>query len=728
MAELEKVIGTFVIKTYPRDGQVSDWMICKYRDDETGREFAAAGYMLPDTRGIKACLVGQWRTDIKTGKKRLDVSRVEEVRATTKSEVVAYLISLQCGIGRGKAERVYKEFGERSWDIIDQYPEKLKGVPGIGEGVYTKLIQAIASHRSARHLLALLARAQITIGGDTLRKLIERFGESAADTLTDDPYQAYAIEGFSWEKCESLAVVLGIPEDAPCRLRGMVSKVLVDASVGGHVCLPKDMLLQQMVAASKCTPDACKQAINDVWKAGAIKGANGMIFLDRMYDEEALIASRLASISAAQHYPISGLEGIISDYEISNQISLADKQKAAIVQVFQHQASVITGGPGVGKTTVTKAILAVHKEVFGEESRPVLLAPTGKAARRMSEATGYPAATIHSAVGWRGDDKDVCAEGPIDGNLILIDESSMMDQKIASILLEHIEPGARVVFIGDIDQLPSVGAGYVLHDLIASEVIPTTRLDVIYRQAETSPIIANAHRINTGQSNLIEERTFRWVETRSEGETFLEACRWYARCVKAYGADNVILLNPQRNGTELSVENFNIELQRILNPPRDGERELKVGKQVFRAGDRVMELKNTAEAKNGDVGVIQEIARKPNQDNPDQWMYFANIEFNNDGVLHQYGADELKHVTHAWCTTVHKSQGSQYRTVLQIVSKAHPGMLKRNLVYTGVTRAVENVALIGERDALKIAVENNATEHRYTLLATRLRTLIKQNQ
>ena len=388
---------------------------------------------------------------------------------------------------------------------------------------------------------------------------------------------------------------------------------------------------------------------------------------------------------------------------------------------------VITGGPGVGKTTVTKGILAVHQQVYGASSEPLLLAPTGKAARRMSEATGFPAQTIHSAVGWRGETYNYDEQEPtmLDGNLVIIDEVSMMDQYIASILFERIRNGSRVVLVGDIDQLPSVGCGNVLADLIRSEVIPTTRLTVIFRQAGENPIVKNAHAINRGDPNLAFGSSFRFIQCANEQEVFEAACRKYVQCVKAYGDDKVVLLNPQRNNTFVSVDRFNAELQSRINPPADGKMEIKVGKTVFREKDKVMELKNTEIGpKNGDVGYIREVTRRKDPDDPDTYLYYASIEWNGDGQLIEYNQDDMRHVTLAYCTTVHKSQGSEYQSVIEVVSKSHPSMLKRNLIYTGITRAKVNVCLVGELDALNMAVANNSQEIRHTLLANRLHTVL----
>ena len=517
-------------------------------------------------------------------------------------------------------------------------------------------------------------------------------------------------------------------------LAAAIRKVLDNAAASGHVCLPKNELLEQMVRFTGCSRDCCIEAIRAAFRDGRLLGANSCLYSPKRYEQEESISSNLVRLMAAECKPVRNLDRLISDCEI-DLYSFAESQKDAIRNVFQNPVSVITGGPGVGKTTVTKGILAVHKDIYGSASKPVLLAPTGKAARRLSEATGYPAQTIHSAVGWKGEEFDYDAQPvPLDGNLIIIDECSMMDQQIAAILFERIETGSRLVLIGDVDQLPSVGCGNVLRDIIDSKVVPTARLTEIFRQAGENPIITNAHKINQGDDSLVFGKQFRFVECLNEQEIFEAACRMYVRCVSAYGDEEVVLLNPQRNNTLVSVDRFNAELQARINPPAPGKMEIRIGKTVFREGDKVMELKNTeAGPKNGDIGYIREISRRKSPEDPDQFNYYANIEWNGDRTWIEYNQDDMRHVTLAFCTTVHKAQGSEYKYVIEVVSRAHPGLLKKNLIYTGITRSREAVCLIGELESLSRAIKRNRDDEdrRYTLLASRLKTemdgIFKQN-
>lgn len=717
--ENEVVTAAFTFAVY--ESPDKSWCVCKYRNKDTDREFTAVGKGLPKKKDLVAKLYGRWAANRKTGKREFHVNFFEFAKPSEMKEMVAYFGSLKCGIGRDKAERIFKTFGKNTWDIIENSPERLKEVRGISDKTFESYMAAVAVGNASKQMLSLLSKAQITVSATTLRKVIDALGFDAHEKLAKNPYLAYGIEGFYFDKCEALAEVLQIPKDSPDRTAALIQKILRDSMTGGHVCLPKMELLNELERQSGCAEAVCKTAINQAFQAEAIRQYRSHLYLPENMGQEEEVANKLLRLSNEGDGVICGIDSLIEDYEKAN-FTLAERQRDAIKMVFSSLVSVITGGPGVGKTTVTKAVLFVHKEIYGYESNPVLLAPTGKAARRMSDATGYPASTIHSAVGWRGDNLPLEHEGEaIDGNLILIDESSMMDQKICSILLEKIKPGSRVVFIGDVDQLPSVGCGYILHDIIESGVIPTTKLNVIYRQSETNPIVTNAHAINEGRTDLIETRTFRFIETTSEGDAFLQACKLYLRCVKAYGDENVVLLNPQRNNTELNVDNFNKTLQKIINPIKPNALTMTVNRTTFRAGDKIMQLKNTEAAKNGDTGYIREIERKPDPDELREWIYTAVIDFGGETGCVRYTAEDLRDVTLAWCTTVHKCQGEEVQTVIQIVSKAHASMLKRNIVYTGITRAKQNVAIIGERDAFEIAVKNNAQETRYTLLAQRLK-------
>lgn len=709
------------------------WCSSRYREKDTQKVFNASGENLPNAKNVTYALTGEWKINKKDGRKQFSVLYYEIPKQTEKDGIIAFLQALKCGIGRKLANEVYEEFGENSWRVIDEYPYELTKVKGISTGIVQKLIDKQMSSSQLRNLISICYDANIQLSPTQMRSLINKFGNDTTTAINANPFVMTEVDGIPFDKADAVASALGYPNNFAPRIEAGLVEIFKSAAVRGHVCLPKaakdkeDGVLELMQKFLGCSADDCKAAISKLWQDGKLKAANGYLFLTEMYDEEQSIADQIFRLSSAPHTVMGDVDKYIKEYEEKN-FSLADSQRDAVRMVFRNQVNIITGGPGTGKTTVTKAVLYVHQKIFGTQSEPTLLAPTGKAARRMSEATEYPAQTIHSAVGYKGDGIAVDMSEMIPGNLIIVDEVSMMDQQIAAILLAKITTGAKIVMVGDPDQLPSVGAGNVLADMIRSHVVPTTKLTVIFRQKGENPIVANSHKMNEGKTDLLYTNTFKFIETNSNNETFIEACKLYFKSVKAYGINDVILLNPQRQNTDLSVAVFNKKLQELLhkhkemlNIEKEGEFTLPINGITFMVGDKIMQLKNTDKARNGDVGFIKDICRYPDPDDPMSWIYYALVEFNEDGNVLEYSIDEMKDVDLAYCTTVHKSQGSEYKTVIEVVSKAHPNMLKRQVVYTAVTRAKVNVALIGEKDALKMAIENGEPEKRYTLLSSRLR-------
>lgn len=720
----EEIIASFTYKTFESEDR--SFCVFRYKNHETQKGFTAVGSMLPDQKNLAVKLTGFWELDKKSARRQFKVVFCEKATPSGEAEVAAYFVALKCGIGKVKARTIWKHFGRDTWDIIENNPERLLEVPTISRKILARFEDSRKNDNIFRELLKLFSQAGVSIGGDTLHALADKLGPEALRVIRENPYYPYGrFHGFSFDKSDALAITLGFPPDCDARLSAAIRKVLEDAAASGHACLPKDLLLKELIRLSGCSRNRCIEAIQKDFRDKKLLGANCFLYSPHRYEQEESICDNLIRLMTSGNGPIQSVDAFITDCE-KNGFSFAESQKEAIRNVFLNQVSVITGGPGVGKTTVTKGVLAVHDGLYGESSKPILLAPTGKAARRLSEATGYPAQTIHSAVGWKGEEFNYNDRpNMLDGNLVIIDECSMMDQQITAMLLERIRTGTRLVLVGDVDQLPCVGCGNVLCDIIDSGIVPTTRLTVIFRQAGENLIVRNAHKVNNGDTSLQFGRQFRFIECSDEHEVFEAACRIYVRCVRAYGEENVILLNPQRNNTFVSVDRFNTELQARINPPVAGKMEIKIGKTVFREGDKVMELKNTESGpKNGDVGYIREITRRKSPEDPDLFNYFANIEWNNDQSWVEYNQDDMRHVTLAFCTTVHKAQGSEYKIVIEIVSRAHPSLLKKNLIYTGITRSKEAVCLVGELESLSRAIlrDTAVEDHRYTLLASRLRT------
>lgn len=715
------------------------WTLARFSEEKTGKLFNASGDKLPTDKNLLVSLTGSWKISKKDGSKVFSVSYYEIPKQTSRANIVSYFKALKCRIGYKKANAIYDMFGEKTWDVIDNNPWELINVEGISRKNVEVLIKARVKNNQLRDVIAMCANAHVDIPAYTVLKVINDFGEKTIQTLSANPF-ALTKYKVPFEKADAIAKSFGLPNNFQPRMEAGIASLFSKATVCGHICIPKtDVsvngktehgIIHQMMQLLNCSENECKTAVNEMFSAGKLKSGAGCIFTEESYSEEEAIAANIERLMFAGHSKIEHLDNIIADYESEN-FKLADSQIEAVRMVFKSQVSVITGGPGTGKTTVIKAVLFTHQQVFGASSEPILLAPTGKASRRMSEATGYPAATIHSSVGFRGDDIPADEEATINGNLVIIDEASMVDQKICAVLLRKIQTGAKLVFVGDINQLPSVGAGNVLKDIIDSTVIPTTRLNVIFRQKGESPIITNAAKMNEGDTELIYNSTFCFFETETEEETFRKTKEIYLKCIRKYGIENVILLNPQRQNTKVSVGAFNRELQQTLHTPEwekyldsctnEENLSIKIGNTEYKPGDRIMQLKNTEVARNGDIGIIRRIAKYPDPDDPQNWMYNAFIEFNDDGMEIQYDIDMMRDIDLAYATTVHKSQGSEYECVIEVVSSSHPMMLRRQIIYTGITRSRRFVYLVGQSEALKKAIKAGTPDYRFTALKGRLK-------
>ena len=733
---LESVRCSFVFEV----GSNGTWSICRYRRQGDGKVISASGDGLPKQKHVVVDLHGKWEFDKKDARKVLRVSYFDYPPQTEEASIIGYLVALQCGIGFAKAKAVYEEFGEDSWTVIDEHPYELKKVKGIDSFSIRKLIEKRTASSQLRNLLAICSDAGVSLSPTKMRKIIKEFGNESTKKVEENPYCLTKFSGISFDLADAVAESLGIAKNFGPRRKSGVFAILDRAAICGHVCLPLmdtkghdgklcKGLLSEMKKSLQITEDEAKETVKELFDAKKLRVTKGFVYTSKRFEEESNIAKNLKRLMRAEFSSIGHIDPFIEDYEKEN-FQLADSQREAVRRVFESQVNIITGGPGTGKTTVIKAVLYAHRMVFGESSEPILLAPTGKAARRMSEATDYPAQTIHSAVGFRGDDVPPDSDAKIDGNLIIIDECSMMDQEIASVLLEKIPTGAKVVFVGDPDQLPSVGCGNVLADMINSKAVPTTKLSVIFRQEGDNPIVVNSFKVNNGRTDLVFNNSFVMLETKNDEDTFNKAYKLYLKCISKYGINNVILLNPQRRNTDLSLDAFNKKIQetvhedpqKYLGIDDTGEEDyIRANGKKFFVGDKIMQLKNTESARNGDIGFIRDIKDVSDPDDPENVLKFAVVEFNDDGVLLEYSVDQMSDVDLAYATTVHKSQGSEYRFVIEVVSMAHPAMLKRQLLYTGITRSKENVALIGQKEALVTAVKNGEPEHRWTLLSARLK-------
>lgn len=725
----------------------STFMVARYTD-QYGANIAVTGYNLPTGIDVEYEIHGEWKCSDKYGKS-FQMSYFVPIYPSTEKGFISYMKSLKVGIGPAKAKTIYKRFGAQIWDILDATPEKIAEVKGISQKTVAKLQRKLEETNVQRELIKLFGKT--TISAAKIAALVKEYGENTINVIKTRPYDICKVEGFGFRTVDRLALGMGFKPNDPERLVRAAVFVLDCAAQEGHTCLPIEEFTKAFYKESNkgftcevVTHNEIDSAFEEAKKRKFVYSSTGHCYTEKRYKEEVHLACNVCSLINAGFGYQSDIDSIIDSFERLNSIKLAPLQREAVKRTFRSQLIVITGGPGTGKTTIIKAILYVHKTIYGDYANPLLMSPTGRAARRMSEATGYEARTVHSILFSNAlDDLETSQEEEeIEGNLFIVDECSMMDLSIADSLFRKIPVGSRVVLVGDPDQLPSVGYGNVLYELLRSRIVPSVKLNVVFRQGKDSPIIANAAKIRDGKQDLIYTQKgdvngqFRLYRYSTPSVVFDRACRLYLESVKRFGIDNVILLCPFRamRKAELSVEKFNLELQKILNPqPEQALKMVKDGNTKFYAGDRVMQMKNTKVACNGEVGVIKEMKYVEDDDSGDD-VLTAFIEFNGDGRIHEYREDDIADLDLAYCTTVHKSQGSEYDTVIAVLSVQHSVMLRRNIVYTAVTRAKENVFILTEAEGTQIdsfgrlctenalteAIKNNQADVRYSLLADRI--------
>lgn len=753
----EEVIvrAKFGYQIYANDG----FNICRYEYIEkptnaARKAFIAKGRDLPVLKDVVAVLHGSWVPG-KDGGYDLAVTCYETELPSEQQGIVNYICSLHCGVGASKATSLYNKYGERTWFILQNQPERIQEL-GWSMSLIRKLCAALYKTQVQSQIMQLFGN----ISYRQADKLAKSLGANAVMILKSTPYTACQVPGFSFAMVDSMAMKLGIDPTNIERRKAAASSALDTLSVSGHTCVPRDTLVKKMMAILNptsgtrvVTEDMCQSAIVCALGEKQLANVKGIIYSRARYIEERRIVKDIARLMSApgEAAAFDTIDQILAEYEQEQGITMAESQKEAVRCVMLNKVSILTGGPGTGKTTTTKAILYCHKKLF-EVSVPILLSPTGKAARRMAESTGYPASTIHSGlkIGMAGgDNEDDDDNSPddmtgtmLEGNLVIVDEASMADQHITSELLHCVPSGARIVFVGDPDQLPSVGYGNVLFQLLRSRTVPSVKLSVIFRQAESNPIVALSQAVNRGDSAMVTQwlqdvqagkrpKSFSIRKASSAPETFRAAANLYIQAVRKYGMESTVLLCPFRKSTAINVNLFNVQLQAALNPKREGELTMK-GKPLFvngkstplefRKGDKIMMTVNTNQARNGDTGYIRDVVKVVDPNDKTRFSVVAKVEFNGDGIIHEMDAEQIRDLDLAYCCTVHKSQGSEYQNVIMVMTMAHKLMLQRKLFYTAITRAKQNVLLVGEEEAVAYAIENADEEKRYTLLGDWLHT------
>ncbi len=668
--------------------------------------------------GTNVRMTGEFVTDPKRGE-QFRVHTLVTVEPTTLEGIEKYLGSgLIPGVGPGFARRIVGKFGLDTLRVLDDHPERLNEVSGLGAQRTADVQKWWKEQRGLGQLMLLLQTHGIS--GQLARRIMERYGDRSAEIVQASPYRlAIEVSGIGFKTADRIANSMGISREHPERAQAGVLHVLNQGRDQGHTHLARSELRAQAVALLGVGDEFVDAAIDTAWAGGRVVVEEERVYLATLHAAETHVVAELHRIVEFGAPNLERGRDAVSEFERRHQLTLAPQQRAAIDAVAAHKVVVITGGPGVGKTTIVRAILEVFRAA---RLATRLAAPTGRAAKRLSEATGEEAVTLHRLLEF--DPKlrrfQRCNDKPIEAQALVIDEASMVDLPLADALVSAVPDPARLVFVGDVDQLPSVGPGAILRDLIASERICVVRLDEVFRQGQGSLIIENAHSILAGNppqspAKDAPEADFFIVE-RSDPERAAATIGELVvnRIPQRFGFDSKVdvqVLCPMHKGASGTLQ-INGQLQQALNPTGPA---LIRGGQAFRPGDKVMQLRNDYDKDvfNGDLGFVENVDEQERQ---------LSVDFEGRSI--SYGENELDDLSLAYATSIHKSQGSEYPAIVVPFLTAHFPMLSRNLLYTAVTRAKRLCVLVADPRAVRLALSEVRKEERHTWLAQRLRALL----
>ena len=701
-------------------------------ETDSGEMVTAVGCLPYIAPGEMISAEGSWVTHAQHGR-QFKIEQSNRLLPTSADGIYEYLAgSTVKGIGPATAALIVDRFKEKSLDILEMHPEKLAEIKGISLTKAKDLSASFKKQAGVRRLTEFLCAYGIK--PLVALKLYRAYGSAALETVHENPYIISASHiGASFAEADNLALELGIEGDSINRISAAVLFELQHNSGNGHCFIPRDKLIAATSQLISVPADLVSDAIDSLSENGGLvcdKVANlNVCYLTELYEAETYTAERLKSMVGLKTKSSANIERLITKLESLYDISYAPLQKQSIELALNNRILVITGGPGTGKTTILKGILSLYDEL---ELETLLAAPTGRAAKRMSELTGREASTIHRLLGAKmAEDGETVVfskhEGdPLNCDALVLDECSMVDITLISSLLKALKPGCRLVLVGDADQLPSVGPGNVFSDIIRSQTVPTVRLTEIFRQKGDSRIVRNAHMINRGEHPDFEANTgdffrLRRLKGGTAVETIVELCaRRLPENMKIPSA-SIQVLSPTRKG-ETGTVNLNKRLQAALNPPSESKKVKLFGEAVFRVGDRVIQTKNNydiiwktkggvsgAGVYNGDIGTITQI---------DPITETLTVDF--EDKLATYSFEMLNELEHAWALTVHKSQGSEYRAVVLALSGDVQMLLTRGVLYTAVTRAKELLIMVGDDNIAHRMIDNNKQSRRYSALRLRL--------
>jgi exodeoxyribonuclease V alpha subunit len=692
--------------------EASDFMVARLIVRGRREPVTVVGTLPQPHPGETLVLQGRWEFDKKFGEQfRFD--RAESRVPSSIQGIEKYLSSnLIKGIGPEMARRITAKFGEKTLDIIEDSPEKLRTVSGIGQVRAEKISEAFRQQKSIREVMLFLQTHGVSV--TYAYKIYKRYGQQAIRMVARNPYcLATDIRGIGFRSADKIAGSLGVDMRSPLRAQAGILYLLDEIQGEGHVYYPRDLLLEKARALLGIDRETLSGALQELARARHVEIEEDRVYPANMAAMENSVATRLRNLIVSLRFlPPIKVDAAIEWIQKRNSMQLSPAQKQAVAAAVDHKVLIITGGPGTGKTTLLRCLIEILE---AKKLRVLLGAPTGRAAKRLSEATGREAKTLHRLLEYSPSDRGFQrgVGKPLDAEFVVVDEVSMVDITLMHYLLGAIHPQCTLLLVGDADQLPSVGPGNVLGDLVASGKIPLVRLETVFRQASQSLIVQNAHLVNQGEMPVKEPEgsiTDFYLIEKEDPEDALRLIKEMVsrRIPERFGLDpveDIQVLSPMHKGT-IGTHNLNRELQAILNPE---------GAQIkgdrFRVGDRVMQTRNNydKEVFNGDVGRIISYETEWNE---------CMVRFEGREVSYHYS--EMDEMILAYAVTVHKSQGSEYRAVIIPLSTQHYVMLRRNLLYTAMTRGKELVIVLGSHKALQMAVENQIVEPRYTALAQKI--------
>ena len=687
--------------------------------------FTAMGYDLPRNDTVKMDLEGSW-VNGKYGL-QFEVEQWKEILPSTEQGIRAYLASGSLkGIGGKTADAIVDRFGAHSLEILEHEPERLLEIRGITEDRLEEIKRGYAESRVMRELLLLLAPLKVT--PNTAMKVLEHFGMNGVELLRESLFRLCEVPGFGFRRVDEIVRNSKGDLHDPMRIRGALFYTIEEArGRDGHLYIETRRLLKEALTLLNenlnvpLTQEQVERELIAMINLNVVVSSNNNIYLPQAYKQESETALKVAQMALEVPKPVD-LAPVMEQVKSQLGIKLSQRQAEGVEMVFKYNLSIITGGPGTGKSTILLAVIDAYRILY-PGGKIALAGPTGKASRRMAETTKVKdAQTLHSLLNLHGDGDSREEKASLDADLLIVDETSMVDMWLAHQLFTRLKPGTKVLLVGDADQLESVGAGSVFQSLIESEIVPVTVLDQIFRQAQDSRIAYNAKFINEGSSDLYYGPDFTFVPAANQDEAAETVCQLYKNEAARVGIQQLQILSPYRKKGEVSSQNLNKTIQEQINPEVEDKPEIIYGGKTFRLHDRVIQLKNNSKMVlynrqgdiigsgvfNGDVGFVREIRSDT-----------VIIKF--DDRYAKYPLDDLEDLELSYAMTIHKSMGSEYDTVIIPLLAAHRVLLTRNLLYTAITRAKGRVVLVGQKKALFMAISRTRKGKRNTLLAERAR-------